>query len=187
MKKVSMTMIAGVVIGCSTLARAGDPTANAAATISVKAAQTTATAGSLVSVDAFVSNAADLAVFQLQLAATGGQKGSLTLESITIGKERPDFVFGEAEILDAVDMNQGRVGALRYTGGTNVVKPVYLATFHFRATNDANGTFKINLQNGNESFLNDSAAVQIPHQKSADAEVTVGKVQPTRVDTRSRK
>lgn len=190
MRRTMVTFATGVLFaGLSGTLRAGDapPASSTFASINVKATQANAAPGGLVSVEAFVSNAQDLAVFQLQLGATGGEKGTLTLEGITVAKERPDFVFGTAEVLDAVDMNQGRVGALRYTGGSNVAKPVYLATFNFRASPDALGTFKINLRAGDESFLNDSAAVLIPHKKGADAEVIIGKPTPTRVEPRSRK
>ncbi|MBI4719563.1 MAG: hypothetical protein HY763_17335 [Planctomycetes bacterium] len=188
MRKVNVLLALGLVgFGLTASAPAGDQTAAPAnaAVLSIRAAQSSVQPGGTVSFDVFVNNARDVAVFQLQMEATGGDRGSLTVEGMKVDKTRPDFVFGTAEILDAADMVNGRVGALRYNGGSNVDKPAYLATFTFKASADAQGTFRVNFKSGDETFLNDSGAILIPHTKSTGVEVVAGRpVAKTREEER---
>ncbi|MBI4717793.1 MAG: hypothetical protein HY763_08325 [Planctomycetes bacterium] len=175
---VKLLLVAVAGVGFVPAVLAGDVTSAApenAAQISMRVAQSSAQPGGTVAVDVFVSNAKDMAVFQLRVEATGGDRGSMKLDGIKVAKERPDFVFGTAEILDAADMVNGRVGALRYNGGNTVDKPAYLATFTFKASDDAQGTFRFSLKEGDDNFLNDSNAILIPHKKGAPVEVSVGK------------
>lgn len=186
MRKTHWAMTAAMSVMGLTLARAADP-APSAPTFILKATQAVVQPGGTVAVDVFVSGAADFAVYQLQLAAAGAGTGGLALEGIQIDKARTDYVFAGMQVVDAVDMSQGRAGALRFSGGVAVTKPMYLATFTFKATADAQGTFKINVRQGEETFILDSASETVPYAKSADVQVAVGSATPSRVETRGRK
>jgi len=170
-------LLIGLVLGAN--AYAAEDAGVEQSILSLRAARSTVTPGKLVSVDVVVRNIADLRTYQFQLAAAGGQRGKLTLENITIDKDRPDFVFGADTVIDAVDMTASRAGALRFDGGTRVEKEAYVATFHFRPTADAKGTFRIQLKEGEDSFLADSANTKIAHGTVNEVEVTVTNAKTT--------
>ncbi|MHC5109013.1 MAG: hypothetical protein ACYTHJ_03940 [Planctomycetota bacterium] len=132
-------------------------------------------AGELVSVDVFLKNVSDVAVYQVQVAATGGRQGGLELESIVIDKDREDFVFGDAQVIDAVDNTRARSGALMITGSTDVVDARYLVTYNFRATRNASGTFNVAIQAGEETFLLAPDSTKIAARAGTGVEVVVGR------------
>lgn len=183
-------MLVGVmVVGLCSWARAGDQPAAAGATVSVKAAAANVQSGGTIKIEAFVSGALNVSAYQVQLGASGGTKGTLTLESMTVDRTRQDFAFYQsgAEMLDVQDKTHEWVGLVRTSGGGDIVKPSYVATFTFRASPDAAGTFKVNVRtDSTETFLLDQAALQIPHKIGAAAEVTVGAPIPTRTEGRKK-
>ena len=180
-------MVAGwLVLGVGSLAQAVDQTA-AGATVSVKALQGNVQPGGTVTVEAYVSGALNVSAYQIQLGASGGTKGTLTIESMSVDKQRQDFAFYQAgsEMLDVQDKNSQWVGLVRTSGASNVVKPAYVATFTFRASADAAGNFKINVRSDStETFILTQDGVLIPHKVSAAAEVNVGAATPVRTEGR---
>ena len=150
--------------------------------LTLTSVRATVAPGDSVDVEVLVSDVDDLRVYQLQLQALEGERGGLVLEGMTVDKARADFVFGRDFVIDAVDMIGLRVGALRFDGGVKVEQAQYLATFHFRATADAKGTFRINVLEGEESFLADSSSQKIDYGAPLDLEVTVvGGKTPARI------
>lgn len=171
------------------LVQADTPTSTASATFTAKAVQTNIQAGGTVTVEVQISGAVNVAAYQVQLGVTGGSKGTLTLESMSVDRARQDFAFfnSGAEMLDVQDKKAEWVGLVRVLGGGDIVKPSYAATFTYRASADAAGAFKINIRTDNtDSFLLDGNAVQIPHKIGAAAEVTVGAPTPTRTEGRKK-
>lgn len=184
-----MMLVSVMMAGLGSWAQAGDQPAAAGATVSVKAAAGNTQPGGTIKVEAYVSGALNVSAYQVQLGVSGGTKGTLTLESMAVDRTRQDFGFYQAnsELLDVQDKNNEWVGLVRTAGGSDMVKPSYVATFTFRASPDAAGSFKINVRSDStETFLLDQAAVQIPHKIGAAAEVTVGAPTPTRTEGRKK-
>jgi hypothetical protein len=187
MKRFFSTMI--VVLGAANMAAAMDQTqANApAAAVTVKAVQGSVQPGGTVTVEAYVSGAVNVAAYQIQLRATGGSKGTLTLESMSVDKQRQDFAFFQAgaELIDLQDQKNEWLGLVRVSGGSDMIKPVYAATFVFRASADAAGVFKINVPNDNQdTYILDTAGLQVMHKIGAPVEVSVGGPAPVRTEGR---
>jgi len=142
-------------------------------TVSLVKATSSRTSKGVVNVDVFVSHIRDLRTYQLQVEVTGGKRGALSLQRITVDKSRSDFVFGSDFVIDAVDEVQDRVGGLRFSGGKDVGEMGYLATFQFRATDNALGTFHVNLRIGEDTFLLDSHGDLIAFQKGSSLDLSV--------------
>lgn len=186
MKKLMAASL--MVLGAGSLSMAVDQTAaTTGATVSVKALNSTIQPGGTVTVEAYISGALNVSAYQVQLSATGGTKGTLTLETMAVDRQRPDFAFYQAnsEMLDVQSKNSEWVGLVRTSGAGDIVKQAYVATFTFRASPDASGTFKINVRSDStETFILAQDGVQIPHKISAAAELNVGTPTPTRTDGR---
>lgn len=180
-------MVAGLlVLGVGNMAQAVDQTP-AGATVSVKTLQSAVQPGGIITVEAYVSGAMNVSAYQVQLEASGGTKGTLTVESMTVDKQRQDFAFYQAnsEMLDVQDKNAKWVGLVRTSGASDMVKPSYVATFTFRASADAAGSFKINVRSDStETFILAQDGVQIPHKASVAVEVNVGAPTPVRTEGR---
>jgi len=169
--------------------RADKETPAATATISVKATQASVQPGGTVTVDVFVAGAPNVGAYQVMVGASGGDKGTLTLDSMSVDRQRPDFALynSGAEMLDVQDKLSGWIGLVRVVGGSDIIKPSYVATINFKASPDAAGTFKINIRTDNtDSFLLDAVGMLIPHKVGAAAEVTVGAPAPTRTEDRKK-
>ena len=169
--------------------RADNVAPAAGATFTVKTTQASVQPGGMVKVEVFVSGAVNVAAYQVMLGASGGDKGTLTMDSMTVDRQRQDFALfnSGAEMLDVQDKASGWIGLVRVVGGTDIVKPAYIATINFKASPDAAGTFKINIRTDNtDSFLLDTQGLLIPHKVAAAAEVTVGAPAPTRTETRKK-
>lgn len=133
--------------------------------------------GALVAVDVYLSNIDDLNAYQVRLTASGGRQGSLTTEDVQIDRTRADYVFGDDQIVDMVDgrARSARAGAVRLQGGTAVgTHPRYAATFYFRASLDAKGTFTINVEKGPAaSMMTTSSAVVVPFEAGGPVAITI--------------
>ncbi len=115
--------------------------------------------GDLVNVDVFIDTVSDLGAFGVELAASGGDAGTLTLESVTIDSIRTDFAFYGESIMPMSNLAGARVGAIvQGVGGVAITTPAYLATFSYRASMDAVGGFSINVVDPFDSFLSNSLA-----------------------------
>ena len=151
--------------------------------MTVQALSKTVKAGDLVKVDVFLNKVPGVACYQLAAGATEGTQGTLKLEDIVIDSARKDFVFYGGQIIPAVDMTQGRAGALQMSGSRDVAKSAYVATAVFRASPDAKGTFKVNVVAGKETFLRDAQANAIAFSVGSAAKIRIGEptdIQPAK-------
>ena len=146
------------------------------ASMSVRTVDQAVVPGGVVKVDIVLNKVANLACYQLALAATGGEQGTLTLKNIVIDTARKDYVFHGEQVIPVVDMVQGRAGAIQMYGGRDVpdAESAYIATGVFRASADAKGVFKINVVAGKETFLRDSDAGAIVCRVGAASKVRIG-------------
>ena len=72
---------------------------------------------------------------------------------------------------------------MKSTGGKVVGKPAYAATFAFRASSDAAGTFDITSEKGPAaSMLTDSEARELTFESGKLAKITVGTPKRTKTD-----
>jgi hypothetical protein len=133
-------------------------------------------------VDLFVQGVDDLRTYQVGLVTGGGESGRLELEQVIVDRERPDYVFGAAEIVDASSPRTGTTAVVLYQGSIQTQTPLYLGTYAFRPTADANGTFRINVDLGNRTLLATEENEQFGYSSGADARITVGEVRPSRND-----
>ncbi len=119
--------------------------------------------GQRISVDVHLATGLEtLRGFQLHAVATGGTHGALELVDIAIEprparsgavvlRERltparkPGFVFGDADIRSAFNLDSGQVLAVAGAEPYIAAAGSYLATFTFRASADAAGIFAIDL------------------------------------------
>lgn len=132
-------------------------------------------------VDVFVQGADDLRIYQVSLQVGGGTAGRLQLENVVVDQSRPDYVFGQAHIVEASSPRTGWLTAVLYEGSVKVTAPKYLGTYSFRPTPDATGTFRINVNLGEDTLLADGANENFNFSSGADARITVG-ARPTRIN-----
>jgi hypothetical protein len=144
--------------------------------------------GDMITVDVFINNAVDLKAFQVRARATGATTGRLPVAEMIISKERPDYVFGTAFGLDAVDNTGDRMGGLIMDGATDVMNgPKYVGTFTFQTPAGVNDMFYVNVEVGEETLVLDPDANEIPYRVGAPAVVASGvtprtTIAPTRTD-----
>ena len=111
--------------------------------VGLSANPTSGPPGSLFEADVFADAFVDFRGYEIVLQATGGTTGSLVLEDILIDEERPDFVFNGLGPMSGADLPNARGMSVLMSGGVDSQTPVYLATFVFGASSDANGTFTV--------------------------------------------
>jgi hypothetical protein len=138
--------------------------------------------GDLYYFDVFIQGVQSMRSYQVGLNVEGGNSGNLVREEVAIDEERPDFVFTQLDYLAPADQIGGRAAGVLKDGVVNRVEPGYLATFAFRATPDASGTFQVSIDTGSKSLLADSQNDMMEFQTSAPAMVTIGQT-PTRHTT----
>ncbi|MCH8148461.1 MAG: hypothetical protein IH987_10775 [Planctomycetes bacterium] len=160
----------------------------AAPTISAKALQEVVAPGETFEVEIAVENVSDLAVVQFKMVTDGGQSGAMTIEDIVIDDRHPNFAFRTAQILAVVDHALERAGVIQMTGGQDIAESAYLATVTVRASKDAAGVFRVNLDEGGETFLRDSHAVPIDVAVRNASTVRVADIaQPTEANRKTRR
>jgi hypothetical protein len=142
---------------------AGASTSPEPATLSVVPSLDRVPAGGSVDVDVYVGTVSDLRAYQVALEVTGGRRGGFELTRIRIDTDRAKYAFGSSKIVEAIDLSEARVGALPFSGTSGVRKSAYLATFTFKASEDAKGTFDVRVQLGEKSLLrtSDGKAVEL--------------------------
>jgi hypothetical protein len=133
----------------------------------------------------------NLQSYQLHMAASGGHRGALQLESIAV-EVRKDTAFAHAEdSFEATNVMSGQM--LRGVGGPGSQTPAraYLATFRFHATSDAAGRFVIQLLHdgsaGDQTFLISRFvdAIEVTHSSAAVVHVqTHGEIVPRKTRTK---
>ncbi len=157
------------------------------ASLAVIAETRVATPGSEVQVRVFLTQdrlergrgKANLGAYQLHTAVSGGRQGSLKLAAITI-EPRADFVFaGSADVFDAVNVDKSQMLAGLYGGSVETSEQGYLATFTYRVSEDAIGTFVVDVLHdeaaADQTFLvGDAHTDQIAIGRTNPAVVTVG-------------
>jgi hypothetical protein len=160
-------MIKGTTLTASTA-----PIAPAGPTLSV-VASTEAPKG-MHAFDVFLTGAMDLRGYQVALSADGGTNGKLNLVDIHQDATRADFVFGSEQIVNAVDLNGGRVVGALFVGSVDAATPKYLGTFTYQPSSDATGTFTVKVQVSEETMLRDSTNSPIGYQAGAAGTVQIG-------------
>lgn len=125
-------------------------------------------------VDVFVQNVSDLRSYQITLVAGGGDSGRLELDSVSSDKARKDYVFGTSHAIDASSPTTGRLVASLYDGSVNTTTPMYLGTYAFRPSPDAQGTFRINIDLGTDTILANLGNEEMGYSAGADARIMIG-------------
>lgn len=142
---------------------------------SVKAAQSRIKAGGQFSVDVFLSNVTNVALYQVRVIATGARTGNVPMSDIQINKTRSDYIFDDlSQVMDAADMNGARMGAFLMTGSVEFDQPRYLGTYTFQAPAGVSDTFYVNVEIGQESILTNEGSEDIAFQIDVPAVVQVG-------------
>jgi hypothetical protein len=101
--------------------------------------------GDVIEVDVFLDGAlSDLRGYQLHVADTGGDHGGLVLADIFI-ERRKDAAFAGLPAWEAFNVRTQQMLAGLDGAGVQTKAGAYLATFVFRAGDDARGTFTIDL------------------------------------------
>ncbi len=103
----------------------------------------------VVQVDVYLDSAlADLQGYQLQVAHSGGRRGRLELIDVSIRDDRGDYVFhGVADNMFAAGVgNRVAFSGLSSLVGVATQARGYLATFTYRVSADAAGTFVVDVK-----------------------------------------
>jgi len=135
----------------------GFPGSFATFTVTLSAVPSSGAAGDLFDVDVFGSDFADLRGYEVGLTASGGTTGGLTLENIVVDTLRSDYVFaGLMSPFQSVDTSTVRMlnALAEDVAASQTVK--YLATFKFRASADASGTFTVSARPDPDTLAVDS-------------------------------
>lgn len=140
--------------------------------------------GELVRVDAYLAEqVTGLQGYQLHVAASGGRHGALELLDIAI-EDRPDFVFaGVADTWRAFNLGTAQLLAGVDTVPAGTPAGSYLATFTYRASPDAAGTFLIEFRVSSQrirpqerTFLFEAQARPVQVSTVLPAAITVDKL-----------
>ncbi len=122
--------------------QAHQPNVVGSASLRAVAGSRSVNAGDEVQIRVFVEGALpNLSAYQLDTAVSGGRQGSLDLVDITV-ETRTDFVFADADNgFDAFNVEKGQMLSGLMGGDVATGRRGYLATFTYRASTDAVGTF----------------------------------------------
>lgn len=129
-------------------------------------------------VDVFVQGVTNLRTYQVRLISTGGQTGELVREEVIIDKSRPDYVFGEAEVVAVEDQGGGRAMGVLVEGSVAKATPAYLGTYVFGPSPDASGTFEVAIDTSERTFLADAQNEIFEFRAGPPALISIGA--PTR-------
>lgn len=164
------------------------PTESKPAILTAKPAQTSVAPGGEVKVDVLLSEATSVSGYQLKLNIAGGEQGTMALKGIVVDQERADFLFKGQRVINTTAPATGEIVVVRYEGtsDTPVGKQSYLATFTLTASPDAKGTFKVSVNNSEESTLITGHGSAGKTQAAPAAEIrVVGESTKPTGDTRS--
>ncbi len=129
------------------------PTVVGEADLHVKAERSEMSSGETVAVRVYLAgNTKYLQSFQLETLVTGGRRGRLELMEILI-EPSDQYVFNKEQDFTAFNVETGQMLAgLHNLNGTEIPLKGYLATFVYRASADAVGTFVVDvLEEGDEA------------------------------------
>jgi hypothetical protein len=150
------------------------PTTSARVSMTLSAAQASVRPGGVVSVAARIDQPlADLRGYQLHVETSGGHSGQLELVDMTI-EPRKDVAL--ADQWRAFNLESAQLAAGRSSAGVSTAAGAYLATFTFRATKDASGSFVIDLRRADAGGR--SALFTTP----VDQQLDISGTTPARVD-----
>jgi len=151
----------------------GTSSADRAVEVSVVPSQRQVLPGATLKVHVLVSGVTDLRAYELSVAVVGGTHGRFDPVDMAIDSSRSDYVFGDVQSFHAVDRRQTRMAnAVIASGSSSPSGNGYLGSFVFRASPDAKGTFRIELQGDQGVYLLDSNGRSID-AKLGTARVTV--------------
>ena len=122
-------------------------------TITLTASSDSIVPGGEVTIEAYLHSVPNLRTYQITLATSGGTSGRIAGTNLWIDSERADFVFGTEPKLDAVDQFGGRLGGVLMSGSVDATRTSYLGSFTLRASDDASGTFTIDVKTGGRSSI----------------------------------
>ncbi|MFQ5493746.1 MAG: right-handed parallel beta-helix repeat-containing protein [Phycisphaerae bacterium] len=134
-------------------------------------------AGGEVIVDVYIDAAADLRTFQVTLDGTGGRRGALTVESVTIDDRRKDYVFGNRPTVSTTGAVNRVMLATLPTGGVTVPHQAYLGTYVLRASDNATGVFSVKIDDHGRTLLRTSQSEVIAVDASS---ITLAIAPPSR-------
>jgi hypothetical protein len=124
--------------------------------------------GEIFTVDVHLADAAkDLRGYQLHLGTAGGDGGRIDLIDVSVA-DRPDAVFAKAGPWEAFNIRTGQMVAGLDGPGVRADAGAYLATFTFRASADAAGSFTIEVLHDDDGGLHRTYLLPTPtHAKIA--------------------
>lgn len=174
----------GLLLAGGSTVWAADPASPAVLT--VVPAQKAVVPGGKAEVHVFLSNASNVAAYELHMSVLGEQGQTLALSAMSVDKTRKNFIFGNDQIVEAFDVKGKRAAIVKYGQGVDVPanEVRYLGTFTYDVPADAKGTFKIGL-NSAESFVSNMNVEQLPIKVAEVAEIKVGEL--SRTESRDRK
>jgi len=132
-----------------------------AAMVTVVPRQESALAGGTLTVDVYVSNVSGLRTYQFALEVSGGTTGSLSRSAGLVDVAHADFVFGTDQVIQAVDEQHGRFGAVLFRGSRDVTGQKYVGSYTYDVSPDASGSFTIGVDESRVSFMTDAAGEDI--------------------------
>jgi hypothetical protein len=119
--------------------------------IVAEATRSTVRPGDVFEVDVFLDAALDdLRGYQLHAGVTGGRRGSLELIDIVVDPARSP-AFGKLGAWSAFNVRTSQMAVGLDQAGVATSAGVYLATFVYRASDDAVGHFAVSILAGNEA------------------------------------
>ncbi len=124
----------------------------------------------------------DLVGYQLDTVVTGGRRGYLELIDFAV-ENHGRYVFGKADNeLQAFNLVSGQMLNALQTGGMETPATGYLATLTYRASDDAQGTFVIDVLRDGQTYLVASfnGKIDVRSTTAASVVVTPGPVRSVR-------
>jgi len=185
MRNMVRILTAGTLVFCLTIGVAYGDGTTTAPTLTAKVAQKAVAPGATFTATVDIANAPRVGALQFMMKVTGGESGTITVDRIDAAKNDPDYVFRSAQMVDAFDPQQKRLG-LAVLNGTVSADSGMVATITFRVSDDASGTFSINFDKGQETLLRDADAGPMPLQFGKNVSVTVSNRTPSRIDKAKR-
>jgi len=127
--------------------------------------------GGEVDMTVYISNVSDLRGYQVSLTVTGGSSGSLNLVDAFVDSALDPFAGFTSYAATSADGTA--VANLLDTGGIDATQAVYAATFRFRASSNACGTFTASVDLSDVELI-DSYSTPIGVNSATPASVQVG-------------
>lgn len=136
---------------------AADASVLSTARITLSAGKNVGGRGELIPVDVYASEVSKLSSYHVAVEVSGGRSGTLTLETVSVDRDRADYVFPHQERFVLLsDKTRHTLDMIHLDGEVTAEGQVYLGTFAFRASDDASGKFRIELQADNGATLTTS-------------------------------